>query len=211
MYWTIINSSINSKHNTDIEESNFNCDFCNKFFSIKSTLKSHLETCKVKKENEFKNNITTYEETIQMQRNEIRNLNSSINSLQIEHKYKINSLKNEYEDYIKEQKEIILKLTYELTLQKELYQKLEKDCEYYKQNNTKFTEKITSELINRPTTIYQSNNNNNSKNEYNIQFNEMVKNLVPFINSTNIVFFPQGLLMLLYGTLGFILTIYWSL
>ncbi len=36
-------------------------------------------------------------------------------------------------------------------------------------------------------------------------------NLVPFINSTNILFFPQGLLMLLYGTLGFILTIYWSL
>ena len=33
----------------------------------------------------------------------------------------------------------------------------------------------------------------------------------PFINSTNIVFFPQGLLMMLYGSLGFILTIYWSL
>jgi len=39
----------------------------------------------------------------------------------------------------------------------------------------------------------------------------LLKDLVPFINSTNIVFFPQGLLMLLYGTLGFILTIYWSL
>jgi hypothetical protein len=35
--------------------------------------------------------------------------------------------------------------------------------------------------------------------------------LVPFIDSTNILFFPQGLLMLLYGSLGFILTIYWSL
>ena len=33
----------------------------------------------------------------------------------------------------------------------------------------------------------------------------------PFVNSTDIVFFPQGLLMLLYGILGFILTIYWSL
>lgn len=35
--------------------------------------------------------------------------------------------------------------------------------------------------------------------------------LPPFINSTNIVFFPQGLLMMLYGSLGLILTIYWSL
>lgn len=35
--------------------------------------------------------------------------------------------------------------------------------------------------------------------------------LVPFVSSKNIVFFPQGLLMLLYGTLGLMLTIYWTL
>ena len=36
-------------------------------------------------------------------------------------------------------------------------------------------------------------------------------NIIPFISATDISFFPQGLLMSFYGSLGFLLSLYWWL
>lgn len=161
--------------------SNFSCNYCKKSYSSLSALNYHQKSAKFCLDIQKKNNQNETNENficeycnktftvkvnfkahtsvckIKKDTEKSDNLNG--------YNERINMLENE----ILELKNCNIKLTIELNLQKELNDKLIKD-----------SEKFTKELINRPTTIYHDNRNQQSNSEYNIQFNEMVKNLVPF-------------------------------
>ena len=149
--------SENKENKDEKEENKFICEFCDKSFNLKSHLKTHIVNCKVKKDKIDKSHL----DELNNLKVELVRKNEYINKLESELKIEINS-KNEYTS----------KLESKIACKNEYIDKLEKELEEYKKNVFENNKILSS----KETTVYNNCNNNN---EYNIEFNKMVQNLVP--------------------------------
>ena len=134
----------------------FECNFCNKKFNLKNSLNRHLETCK-KKENEIKN-----EELLSLK------YNSTINEKENEIKFK-NEYINKLEKDIIELKNNMLELKNENKELKNKYESIMNDIKNEKMETDKY-------LLEKAC----------SKTNYNMQFNNLLNEIVPF-NDENII------------------------
>ena len=141
----------NNNNKQDIEIECFECEFCNKNFSKKYNLNIHLKTCKVKN-------------FIQEENNENNTLKEEIKLLkekQLKHEYEL-SLKEEQLKSKDEQLKYALK-----SLEK-------KEQEYTELLNSFKSIKVGGKSTTNNTT------NNTTVNNYNVQFDKMVDNLLIF-------------------------------
>jgi hypothetical protein len=161
---------IQSKQNTENCNSPvFSCSYCNKSFTLKSSLKTHYLNCKTKKDQEEKEEIKRIEEK---QKEEIKRIEEKhrevIKRIEEKHREELEKNNIKYEVYIE-------KLEKDNT-------RLQKEIDDYKNRLFSRDEKLTEEILKRPTVI--NNNTNNTTNQqhiinYNNEFNRMFNELVP--------------------------------
>jgi hypothetical protein len=163
----------------DIEKKIFSCDYCNKEFLLKASLKDHLKICKKKIEDDISletNKISFLENKIkELELNEIKNeellslkYNSTINEKENEIKFK-NEYINKLEKDIIELKNNMLELKNENKELKNKYESIMNDIKNEKMETDKY-------LLEKAC----------SKTNYNMQFNNLLNEIVPF-NDENII------------------------
>jgi len=173
--------------NNKIQIEYYNCEYCEKNFTIKNHLISHLSSCNIKKFNdkygiekeelieEFKKEKEKLIEEFKKEKDEMV---QKYIELKFELKLKDEKIKdkdvliNKYECIIKEKDNII------------------------KENN----DRLTNELLNRPQII---NHNNTTSSNYTVQFNKLKDDILPFtddnirdcinsINSSQLIYYNNN-------------------
>lgn len=155
-------SNLNTNANTKLVESNeLKCNFCNKEFSTKFRLTTHLNICKERENNELKNNYNYEIDELKKQHsNQLEELKKEINELTKEHSNQLDELKKEISSLKKEhKKEIQLKDDYIQTLKNQLNIYIER----------------TTLNSNNNSSVNTTNNNNNIINNINIKNEEYSK------------------------------------
>jgi hypothetical protein len=170
-------SKPDNKVSNNLTEKIYSCEFCDKSFTQKCMLKTHSLNCKVKKEqtlDEMKEQIIKLKENIielkEQKEQEIRELKE-------QKEQEIRELKEQKEQEIRELKEQNLIVSIHFEKEKETNKKLEEELEEYKNRLFERDDKITDEIMKRPTAVY--NNSQQHINNYNIQYNKMFNDLIP--------------------------------
>jgi hypothetical protein len=183
--------------------SNFNCNFCNTGFTTQYSLIKHQKTARYciklqKNQNTVGNTLPV--ESIQLNNNENIIINCEFCNKEFTIKSNLKThystcvLKREYDikkeisdKFLKEIEELKLNNREEIIRLNLTIEQLEKDNNRYKieiedYKNRLFNreEKLTEEIIKRPSTVYQDNRQTTSNNtNYNLQFNKLFNELTP--------------------------------
>ena len=162
---------IQQAHTSSINK--FTCEFCKKEFTLKQTHTIHIQTCKEKRckeENDTKELLLDYERQIKELQTQTKEYENKLQTQTKEYENKLQTQTKEYENKLQNQTK-----EYEIRLEVEqkIIKKLEKEIDEYKQ------------LITRPTTTNNTVYNDNSKTNYNIQFNQLFEKL-DILNDENI-------------------------
>ena len=181
------NNTENNKINTDkinnetvqindktIQKKEYRCKYCEKIFSQKTPLTTHLTIC----------NVKNYKEKIDIKIDELKEeYERKINDLKINNQnllfdFKVeNKLKDEkYLSELKLKDEQLKLKDEQIKLKDETILKLEKKLDENESRLIKNNEKLTNELINRPQQVVNNSNTNN----YTLQFNKLKDQMLPF-------------------------------
>ncbi len=165
------------QNDIEIKEEKYECEYCNKSFNLKQVLKTHYLNCKVKKEQQIKDEFNNLEKKYREEINQLKNdFKKEINDINNKFEYENEKQREKYEkefEFKNEQQ----KLNYEkeIKFKNEQIEKLEKELNDYKNRLFSREEKLTEEMISRPT-VYQDNRKQTS---YNLQFDKLFEELRP--------------------------------
>ncbi len=159
------------------------CEFCGKEYSNLYTLKTHQKSAKFCIEMQKTINIENIEENSFDCKycNKMFNLKSVLDRHLSSCKIRITTINidDKYKQQIQNYEKEIALLKQSLESKDEQILKLEKQLAEKDQHIIKNNEKLTNEIINRSTTVIHDNSTHNS---YNLQYKQMVENLVPYTN-----------------------------
>jgi hypothetical protein len=138
------------------------CNFCKKEYNSIYILNSHQKTAKfcLAIQNKINNEELNKCEHCDKEFTNKKYLNQHLEHCKSKRKLDENEIKDYYKNLENENKELKFKHELEIKFKDETIYRLEKELEEYKK------------MINRPTTVYNTNNNN-----YQIQYNQLVQEL----------------------------------